>query len=133
MTRRLVIVVIAASGLAIGGCGTPAHHGGLRGKFLKVINNTAGAVTMNSCPASAGHARDCSAAARTAPGKAGDFPLSPAGSLIRLVVISGYGGQPVCFPIPPTSPHVRTSATVSVTDAQTGNCIGPDGSSATGP
>jgi hypothetical protein len=133
MTRRLVIVGIAVLGLALSGCGTRTHSNGTPGKYLKVINNTGATVTMKSCTASAAQAKDCVGAARIAPGGAADFPLAAAGTQVRLVVITGYRSQPVCFPIPPASLPVRKYATVHVTGAQTGNCIGLHGGSSAAP
>jgi hypothetical protein len=127
MTRALAIAGIAALGLALGGCTTTApsvtsaRSARAPGKVLKMINNTAGTVTMKSCPA--GEPQHCSAAARIAPGHSADFPLSPAtpGSAPALLWITGYGTKPVCFIVPdtrePRSPSAR------VTDAQSDDCV----------
>jgi hypothetical protein len=127
MNRPGTIVSLTVLGLAlscpIAGCGTSGS--GTPAKSLEMINNTSAAVTMRSCPASAADAQQCSATVKIAPGSSADFPLSSPGSGARLVVITGYDGQPRCLMIPTTK--LPESATADVADANSANCIGPFG------
>ncbi len=108
---------------AIAGCGTSAGDG-TPGKSLRMINNTSVTVTMQSCPGNAAQAQQCSAVAKIAPNGSADFPLSSPGSGMRLVVILGYDGQR-CFIVPTT--NLPEDAVADVTDANSGNCVGPFG------
>jgi hypothetical protein len=110
-------------GCSVAGCET-SSSGGSSGKALKMINNTSVTVTMKSCPANVPQAHQCSAASRIAPNGSADFPLS---SQVRIVVITGYGGQPRCFTVPPARglPADAKASVIraSVTDANPAECI----------
>jgi hypothetical protein len=113
--REEIPVTYSIAGCATSGSGSP-------GKSLKMINNTSVTVTMKSCPANAAQAQQCSAISRIAPGGSAGFPLSSPGSAVRNVVITGYGGQPRCFPVPTT--NLPADATAYVTDASSAGCTG---------
>jgi len=134
MNRPGTIVCLMALGLtlscSIAGCGT-SGGGGTPGKSLQIINNTSVTVTMQSCHGNTAQAQQCSAAAKIAPNGSADFPLSSPGSDLRLVVITGYDGQPRCFIVPTT--RLPEDATADVTDANSANCFGPFGGPAPPP
>jgi hypothetical protein len=127
MNRPGMIVCLVVPGLALScsivGCGT--SDGGTPGKSLEMINNTSVTVTMRSCPGNTAQAQQCSTVVKIAPNGSADFPLSSPGSGMRLVVITGYGGQPRCLIVPTT--HLPESAKADVTDANSADCVGPFG------
>ena len=107
---------------AIAGCATSTS-----GKIIRMVNDTRATVTVKSCFATT-QAPRCSAASRVTPKSWASFPLVHyvRGSVAKLMVITGYGSKPRCFYIPPSSGHV-TYVIAYVTDARSGNCIGPYG------
>jgi hypothetical protein len=121
-----MIFCIAVSWLTVAclvaGCGAAS-----RGKFLKVINDTAVTVTMRSCTGNYAADQRCSAPEKAGPRGSADFSLLPKSAPMKEVKVTGYGTQPLCFMVPPDTLRAMTYAVVDVTQVQPGNCLGFNG------
>jgi hypothetical protein len=102
---------------------TPSGH--VTTKYLTVFNNTSATVTMKACTGGTRRARKCSDPATVAPTSSAEFPLPPLNlsTPVSYVLISGYGKQPECLVIPPSS--FDRLALDYVTHAQRDLCNGP--------
>ncbi len=109
------------------GCTSSGHtpSGHVTTKYLTVLNNTAATVTMKTCTSGAKRARKCSGPSTVAPTSSAEFPLPRYGpsTPVSYVLISGYGKQPECLVIPPSS--FDRLALEYVTHAQRDLCNGP--------
>jgi hypothetical protein len=95
------------------------------GKFLKMINDTAVTVMMRSCTGNYAADQRCSAPQQVRPRGSADFSLAAKSAPTTEVKVTGYGGQPLCFMVPPVT--LPADAVVDVTQVQPGNCLGFNG------
>jgi hypothetical protein len=128
MARMMRLARLMGAGLALAsasaGCAASTP-----GASLQMMNNTPVTVTMKSCPAELAKAQQCTDIARIRPDGSETFPLraESRGSVVRLVVITGYQRLPRCFEIPPIFAHVWVKVYViraKVTDADNSSCMG---------
>jgi hypothetical protein len=119
-----MLVCIAVSPLTLGcllaSCGSASD-----GKFLKMTNDTPVTVTMTLCTENYAVGQRCSAPQKVAPRGSAHFSLPPKSALPKVVRISGYGRQPLCFVVPPDT--LPADAFADVTQVQPGGCLGFNG------
>jgi hypothetical protein len=95
------------------------------GKFLKMTNDTPVTVMMTLCAGNSAADQRCSAPQKVAPRGSADFSLQPKSAPLKMVRITGYGRQPLCFTVPPDT--LAADAFVEVTQVQPGGCLGFNG------
>jgi hypothetical protein len=101
-------------------CGSASN-----GKFLKMTNDTPVTVMMTLCTGNYAADQRCSASRKVAARGSADFSLPAKSAPLRMVRITGYGKQPLCFVVPPDT--LPADAFADVTQVQPGGCLGFNG------